>query len=77
MRLPFGLIDKRAADILTLDIESIRDHHVAELLGVSRETVSRWRNGQQPGLPAVRNISAVFGISVGVLTGEPGAGGQA
>lgn len=71
-RLQFDeVINPRAAEILKIPVEEVKDHHIADLVGVSRETVSRWRNGHmQPTLTMTFHIAAVFSVSVQALTGQ-------
>ena len=49
---------------------------VAELLGVSRTTVRGWENGSVvPPWPAIRQMAALYGVSVTVLAKAAKAGG--
>ena len=46
------------------------DHAIAEALGVSKQTISAWKNGTRfPKRPAVRTIAEFFGVSVPWLEG--------
>lgn len=42
---------------------------VAEEVGISRATASRWSRGMVPGYPSLLKLAEYFGISVGELVG--------
>ena len=55
-----GLLDRLRA---SSGIKS--DEAFAKLIGVSRATLQRYRNGDEPSLRAVINIAEAFGLALG------------
>lgn len=73
VRLNFTVIEKKVADLLDLDIEiePITDQMLADLFDVSRETISRWRNGHRnPRLVTAFSIASLLDLSIEQLTGQ-------
>ena len=67
-RLRFDVIDAKAADILGVDLDKITDEAVGGVVGVSRETISRWRHGHyRPNTAALLRMSDVLGLPIGDL----------
>lgn len=65
--IDFEVFDEKCAERNALD-ETAR----AELAGVNRVTLWRWRKGiQQPSLPVVSQIARTLDVSVDKLTGRP------
>lgn len=66
-------ISKAAEQLKALRLErGLTQDELGERVHVSRQAVSRWENGETlPGVDTLRELSAVFGVTINKLLGEP------
>lgn len=71
--LRFDVIDSKAAKILGIGRDEVTDESVGGLVGASRETISRWRNGRtKPSFPKLLEIGHALGLAVEDFTARAG-----
>ena len=52
--------------------EGLSQEALAEMLGISRQAVSRWENGESvPNPETLKQLSALFDTSINHLLGDP------
>lgn len=61
-----GLLDRLKAN------NGIRsDDALARIMGISRATLQRYKNGEEPSLRAIANLADAFGLALGEVVVRP------
>lgn len=47
------------------------DEALARLMGISRATLQRYKNGEEPSLRAIANLADAFGLALGEIVVKP------